>query len=57
LYGISFGARRSADNANGSSALEVKPDRNCKVPPKARVRELLARLLSADTAWVPALMA
>src|SRR6516165_1488276 len=41
-----------------TARLVVKPDRNCKAPaPKLRVPELLPRLLSADTASVPALMA
>jgi len=41
-----------------TARLLVKPDRNCKVPlPKARLPELLPRLLSADAATVPALSA
>ena len=40
-----------------TARFEVKPDRNCKVPPpNERVPELLPRLLSADTASVPALI-
>src|SRR5262249_61780472 len=41
-----------------TARLVVKPDRNCKVPPpKLSVPELLPRLLSLDTASVPALIA
>src|SRR5262245_47244361 len=40
-----------------TARLVVKPDRNCKAPPpKARPPELLPRLLSAETATVPALI-
>jgi hypothetical protein len=40
-----------------TARFEVKPDRNCKVPPpKMRPPALLPRLLSADTASVPAVM-
>ncbi len=38
--------------------LVVNPERNCNVPPlKERLPELLPRLLSLDTASVPALIA
>jgi hypothetical protein len=41
-----------------TARFEVKPDKNCRVPPpKERLPELLPRLLSLDTASVPALTA